>query len=291
MPTAVSPACQPCCWTLAPRSPSHPPQQQPLVGWRQSSIAACVGRGDVEPRCGQCCWQSVGRGHHVAAKGPRCWHELSPGERPNLGAAISCPRSGFWLCGLHQPTCLRHFSAVVFRAQDQSQAQLKEGCESRAKFPCCTLGPGSSLLPCKPGSCKASRLPAWRGEKWGPGRWGRPAGTQDKIPVGWVLFCPASTVVIPKQCGGCGPFCLAGHLGKAISLTAVVSGLLLLTSTGPSHAVALSGAGGKGRAGMANRYPMAGENPSPYNGASLQLRPGQALTEPSKTVLALAVQA
>ena len=30
VPTAVSPACQPCCWTLAPSSPSYPPQQ-PLV--------------------------------------------------------------------------------------------------------------------------------------------------------------------------------------------------------------------------------------------------------------------
>lgn len=154
-----------------------------------------------------------------------------------------------------------------------------------------TLGPGSSLLPCKPRSCKLSHLPAWREEKWGPGRWRGPIGTQDKILVGWVLsLCPASTVAMPKQCSGHGLFCLARHLGRAISLPAVVSSHLLLASTGPSHAVGLSGAGGKGHAGMGDLYPGAGENPSPYSGASLQLRPSRAPLEPGKTLLALAVQ-
>lgn len=199
-------------------------------------------------------------------------------------------RSLFWLCGLHRPTHLRHFSAVVFQAQSQSQAQLKDGCESRAKFPCCTLGPGSSLLPCKPGSCKLSHLPAWREEKWGPGRWRGPVGTQDKILVGWVLSCPASTVAMPKQFSGHGLFYLARHLGRAISLLLVVSSHCLLASAGPSHAVGLSGARGKGHAGMGGPYPWAGENPSPYSGAFLQLRPSRALLKPGKTLLALVVR-
>lgn len=98
-------------------------------------------------------------------------------------------------------------------------------------------------------------------------------GTQDKIIVGWVLFfCPASTVAMPKQCSGHGLLSLAGHLGRTISLPVVVSNCLLLTSTGPSHAMGLSGAGGKGHAGMGDPYPWAGENPCPYSGTSLQLR-------------------
>lgn len=50
MPTAVSPVCQPCCWTLAPRSPSRPPQQPP-VSWRQTFITVCAWRGNVELHC------------------------------------------------------------------------------------------------------------------------------------------------------------------------------------------------------------------------------------------------
>lgn len=110
-----------------------------------------------------------------------------------------------------------------------------------------------------------------------PGRWTGPVGSQDEILIGWVLSCPASTIVMPKQCSGRGLFCLARHLGRASPSDGlvVVSSHLLLASTGPSRAVGLSGAGGKGHAGMGDPYPWAGENPSPYSGASLQLRPSQ----------------
>lgn len=92
--------------------------------------------------------------------------------------------------------------------------------------------------------------------KWGPGRWRGPVGTQDKIAVGWILsFCPANTVVIPTQCSGHGLFSLARHLGRAVSLPVVVSNHLFLASTAPSRALGLSGAGGKGHAGMGDPYP------------------------------------
>lgn len=46
-----------------------------------------------------------------------------------------------------------------------------------------------------------------------------PIGTQYKILIGWMLsFCPGSTIAIPKQCRDHGLFCLARHLGRAISL-------------------------------------------------------------------------
>lgn len=61
---------------------------------------------------------------------------------------------------LRWPTCLRFFSSVVFQGQPESQAQMKEGCESRAKFQCCTLRLRSLLFCCKPQSCKLSHLPA-----------------------------------------------------------------------------------------------------------------------------------
>lgn len=44
---------------------------------------------------------------------------------------------------------------------------------------------------------------------------------------------------MPKKCSGCGLFCLARHLGRAISLPVAVSGHLLLASIGPSHVVGL----------------------------------------------------
>lgn len=64
---------------------------------------------------------------------------------------------------------------------------------------------------------------------------------QDKILIGWMLsFCPAGTIVMPKKGSGNGLFCLARHLGRAISLLVKVSSHLLLTSTGPRGAVGLS---------------------------------------------------
>lgn len=43
-----------------------------------------------------------------------------------------------------------------------------------------------------------------------------------------------------KKCSGNGLFCLARHLGRAISLLVTVSSHLFLTSSGPRHAVGLS---------------------------------------------------
>lgn len=64
---------------------------------------------------------------------------------------------------------------------------------------------------------------------------------QNKILIGWMLsFCPAGPIVMPKKCRGNGLFCLARHLGRAISLLVTVSSQLLLTSTGPRGAVGLS---------------------------------------------------
>lgn len=84
---------------------------------------------------------------------------------------------------LHWPTHLRCFSTVVFQGQPQLQAQMKEGCESRAKFPCCTVRLRSSLFCCNPQRCKLSHLPAWEEEKWRPGRWRGSVSMQDKILI------------------------------------------------------------------------------------------------------------
>lgn len=92
----VPPAAASPCASPTAGSPPHP-----------GSPTFAGGRRPVRAR-------KAKRGGWAGAVTPRCWHELSPGEQPNLGTAGSCPRSWFWLCGLHRPTRLGRFSAVAF---------------------------------------------------------------------------------------------------------------------------------------------------------------------------------
>lgn len=81
-------------------------------------------------------------------------------------------------------------------------------------------------------------------------------------------FCPAGTIVMLKKCSGYGLFCLARHLGRAISLLMMVSSHLLLTSTGPRGVVGLCEARKKSLEGCVSadeaqaRTTRAGQNPA-----------------------------
>lgn len=153
---------------LGPPAPASP-SASPIAGSppHAGSPILAAGRRPV------CARQANRGGWAGAVTPPRCCHELSPGEQPNLGTAGSCPRSWFGLWGLHRPTRPGRFSAAAFQAQAQC------------------IGSDSGW-----GALAVSLRAAFRGGVWGWAAGGLPMA---RSPLDPCCPCPA---VVPGQHSG-----------------------------------------------------------------------------------------